>query len=85
MAPQAKEKTAFVLDAVVDESTHMPGGLKAAPAPYQRLMNKLPEELNNEGKVLVYLDDVLVFSLNVAEHLQTLDRFCDILNSTISC
>ena len=49
----------------------MPFALKTAPVPYRRLMNKLLQELIDEGKVLVYLDDVVLFSRTDTEHVQT--------------
>ena len=42
-------------------------GLCNAPATFQRLMNKV--FANNLGKfIVVYLDDILVFSRNMDEH-----------------
>ena len=50
----------------------MPFGLKNAPAVFQRLMQRVLHGLNpEEGPdfVSVYLDDVLVFSATLEEHL----------------
>ena len=46
----------------------MPLGLTNAPATFQRLMNLTFEDLLYKC-VMVYLDDILVFSKDVDEHL----------------
>ena len=53
----------------------MPFGLTNAPSVFQRLMHKVLKDLNPaEGPdfVSVYVDDVLVFSSTLEEHLQHL-------------
>ena len=57
----------------------MPFGLSSAPYTFQRLMNHVlkPEE---NTFVLVYLDDVLIFSSNLDDHLQHLDKVLSLLN-----
>ena len=45
----------------------MPFGLMSAPATFQRTMNQVFFELLDHG-VLIYLDDVLIYSKSVAEH-----------------
>ena len=51
----------------------MPFGLSSAPSTFQRLMNHVlrPEE---NTFVLVHLDDVSIFSSNLDDHLQHLDK-----------
>jgi len=53
----------------------MPFGLTNAPSFFQQLMHKVLQNLNPaEGpdNVAVYIDDVLVFSATLGEHLQHL-------------
>ena len=46
-------------------------GLRNAPATFQRLMNEVLKE--SIGKIcIVYLDDILVFSASVEEHIESL-------------
>jgi hypothetical protein len=45
----------------------MPFGLKIAPAVFQRFMNKIFEDLI-DVYVIVYLDDILIYSKNKEKH-----------------
>ena len=54
----------------------MPFGLSTAPATFQRMMNTIFFEMLDKG-VLIYLDDILVYSKTIDEHKKLLDRvFC---------
>ena len=50
----------------------MPFGLSTAPATFQRMMNTIFFDLLDRG-VLVYLDDVLMYSKSIDEHVKLLD------------
>ena len=53
----------------------MPSGLTNAPGVFQRLMERVLARLNPEDGqdfVVAYLDDVLVFSCNLDDHLEHL-------------
>ena len=45
-------------------------GLTNSPATFQALMNSLFADLIAEGKVVVYLDDILIFTKDLEEHRQ---------------
>ena len=56
-------------------------GLTNSPATFQALMNAIFADLIAEGKVAVYLDDILIWSDNIEEHrkivLEVLQRLQD--------
>lgn len=75
--PDSQEKTAFVTPQGLYEFRVMPFGLTNAPAVFQRLMQRVLMGLNPEDGpdyVTVYIDDVLVFSRTLAEHLEHLRK-----------
>lgn len=75
VAPGSQEKTAFVAPQGLYEFRVMPFGLSNAPAVFQRLMQKVLMGLNLEDGqafVSVYLDDILIFSRTLEEHLDHL-------------
>ena len=75
VAPGSQEKTAFVVPQGLYEFRVMPFGLSNAPAVFQRLMQKVLMGLNLEDGqafVSVYLDDILIFSRTLEEHLDHL-------------
>lgn len=73
VAPADQPKTAFTSHRGLYEFKAMPFGLKGAPATFQRLMMSLLREENWE-ELLIYLDDVLIFSRSFEEHMILLDK-----------
>ncbi|MBW0513065.1 hypothetical protein O181_052780 [Austropuccinia psidii MF-1] len=52
----------------------MPFGMKNAPSHYQRMMNTIfPEELS-EGRLIIYIYDIIVFSESWDSHSTRLER-----------
>ena len=75
MHPGSQEKTAFVTPYGLYEFCVMPFGLMNAPAVFQRLMQQVISRLNPTGGpefVSVYIDDILVFSRTLEDHLHHL-------------
>ena len=73
MHPDDQHKTAFVTPMGLFEYTRMPMGLSSAPATFQRLMQSTMSNFIFQF-LLVYLDDLLVYSKTFDEHLAHLDR-----------
>lgn len=71
-------KTAFRNKNDFYEYTVMPFGLKNAPAVFQRFMNHVLRELIDVC-VVVYLDDILIYSKNREEHTQHVQKVLKIL------
>lgn len=70
--PADKEKTAFVTPMGLFEFNRMPMGLCNAPGTFQRLVESCLGDQNFEI-LLLYLDDIIVFSPDFDAHLAHLD------------
>ena len=73
MDPKDREKTAFVTKQGLFEWLVMPFGLCNAPATFQRLMDEVLAELKFKC-VVVYFDDIVIFSDSFEEHLIHLEQ-----------
>lgn len=69
--PEDKPKTAFSTPFGHFEFHRMPFGLKTAPATFQRAMDNVLRGLQGIH-CLVYLDDVIIFSKSLTEHVEKL-------------
>lgn len=71
--PDDRCKTAFSTANGHFEFTRMPFGLKNSPSTFQRLMNHILRDFINKICV-VYLDDILIFSASLEEHILSLKK-----------
>lgn len=69
--PQDIYKTAFTVPQGHYEWTAMPFDLKNAPSAFQRIMDQIFKDLDY---VLIYIDDLLVFSNDVPQHFKHLNE-----------
>lgn len=67
MVEEDKHKTAFTCPLGFYEFNRMPQGVTNAPSTFQRLMEKCVGDLHL-SEVLVFLDDIIVFSQTLEEH-----------------
>ena len=72
------EKTAFITKFGLFEFTRLPFGLCGAPAIFQRLMDETLGDLLWKT-VIVYLDDIIIFTATFEEHLTVLAEVIDLL------
>lgn len=71
-------KTAFSVEGGHYEFVRMPFGLKNAPATFQRVMdNVLREHIG--VRCLVYMDDIIIYSTSLQEHLVNLKKVLETL------
>ena len=76
--PDDQEKTAFITERGIFCYKVMPFGLKNADATYQRLVNKMFADYLGDT-MEVYIDDMLVKSLLVEQHLDHLHQTFKVL------
>lgn len=70
--PADIHKTAFNVEKGHYEFLRMPMGLKNSPATFQRVMDNVLRDLHDI--CLVYLDDVIIFSTSLQEHIVNLEK-----------
>lgn len=69
-------KTAFCIPFGLFEFSRMPFGLCNAPSTFQRLMERIFVDQSFQS-LLLYLDDVTIFSTTIKQHLQRLELVLD--------
>ena len=70
---ESQIKTAFSTRTGQFCFTRMPFGIAAAPATFQNLMNNILEDMNGK-EAIIYLDDILIFSKYLKDHITSLNR-----------
>uniref|UniRef100_A0A0N5BSS4 RNA-directed DNA polymerase n=1 Tax=Strongyloides papillosus TaxID=174720 RepID=A0A0N5BSS4_STREA len=69
----SKQYTAFSCDYGLFEFNKLPFGLATSPAEFERMMELVFRDLIQRKVVFVYLDDILIATKTVHEHLEILD------------
>ena len=77
---QDRHKTAFVVPNGFFEWNVMPMGLKTAPSEFQQMMDRIFGP--HHTFILVYIDDILIYSHTLEEHLRDLKKFLEIIKPT---
>jgi len=78
IAPEDREKTAFVCQEGAYQYKRMPFGLTNAPATFQRSLHIMLSGVKWQS-CLIYLDDVIVYSKTEEEHVGHVDRVMRLL------
>ncbi|MBW0536008.1 hypothetical protein O181_075723 [Austropuccinia psidii MF-1] len=74
LTENAKKLLRIIVHCGIFEYLRMPFGIKNAPSHYKRMMNTIfPEELS-EGWLIIYIDDIIIFSETWDSHLSRLER-----------
>ena len=73
-----KPKTAFVTRAGQWEFNVMPQGIKNGPPSFQRIVDRLLGKMQWHC-ALAYIDDIIVYSKSISEHLQHLEQILSLL------
>lgn len=79
MADGDEEKAAFITNCGLYEPLVMFFGLTNSPTTFQMMMNDIFHNLILEGKVIVYLDDILIFSEDLDDHKKTVKMVLTLL------
>ena len=78
---KAKEKTAFTTHLGLFQFEVMPFGLCNAPATFQRLVEKIFRDILWKF-VMLYIDDMIIFSKTIKEHMEHLREVFTILENS---
>ncbi|MBW0582048.1 hypothetical protein O181_121763 [Austropuccinia psidii MF-1] len=74
LMPKAKKLLRIITHCGIYEYLIMPFGIENAPSHYQRMMNTIfPTELS-EGWLIIYIDDIIIYSDSWSLHLERLAR-----------
>ena len=76
-----KDKTTFVSHMGTHRYTRMPFGLRNAPATFQRALDIILSGVRWQT-CLIYLDDVIVFSKSMEQHVQDVDKVLGLLGAS---
>lgn len=74
MAEDSIRYTAFVTPRGQYEYLYMPFGLKNGPSIFQRFMTIALGDLIRAGLIIVYMDDIIIGTVDVKTHLEVLSR-----------
>lgn len=79
VSEEDRPKTAFTTGNGLYQFKRMPFGLKNSPATFVRVMNKILQPVLNSGSVHLFLDDILLTTNTLEEHLDLLSIVCGLL------
>ncbi|MBW0528728.1 hypothetical protein O181_068443 [Austropuccinia psidii MF-1] len=74
VTPRARKYLRIIVHCGVYEYLRIPFGIKNAPSHFQRMMNEIFPEECSEGWLIIYIDDIIVCSKTLEEHMYRLSR-----------
>jgi len=74
--PKDRYKTTFMVTGGKFQWTMIPFGLKNAPLEFQKRMEEL---FKDYSFIIVYIDDLLIFSKDISEHKKHLEKFYQVV------
>lgn len=74
MSEESVPYTSFVTPSGQYEYLKLPFGLKIGPGCFMRFINWVLQEFIREGSVIVFMDDITIFSRTIPEHLDLLKK-----------
>ncbi|MBW0513003.1 hypothetical protein O181_052718 [Austropuccinia psidii MF-1] len=81
VTPRARKYLRIIVQFGVYEYLRMLFGIKNAPSHFQRMINQIfPEEIP-EGRLILYIDDIIVYSKTWEEHIYRLSRVLNKIQS----
>ncbi|MBW0544844.1 hypothetical protein O181_084559 [Austropuccinia psidii MF-1] len=72
--PNSMKLLRIICHMAIYEYTRMPFGIKNAPAHFSRMMDTIFQEEILEGWVVVYIDDIMIYSETWEDHVHYIDR-----------
>ncbi|MBW0559143.1 hypothetical protein O181_098858 [Austropuccinia psidii MF-1] len=85
--PNSMKLLRIICHMVIYEYTRMPFCIENAPAHFQRMMDTIFQDEILEGWMVVYIDDIIIYSETWEDHVQYIDRVltkCTPINLKIS-
>ncbi|MBW0562486.1 hypothetical protein O181_102201 [Austropuccinia psidii MF-1] len=79
--PNSMKLLRIICQMGIYEYTRMPFGIMNAPAHFQRMMDTMLQEEILEGWIVVYIDDIIIYSETWEDHVKYIDR---VLNAPCS-
>ncbi|MBW0591647.1 hypothetical protein O181_131362 [Austropuccinia psidii MF-1] len=74
LTDNSKRLLRIIVQCVIFEYLRMPFGINNAPSHYQRRINTIFPEESSEGWLIIYIDDIIVFSETWENQLTRLER-----------
>lgn len=79
LTEESKKYTSFVTNSGQYEFNRLPFGYANSPAVFVKFINKVLDPFIRDGRIVVFIDDMLIASVDIQEHLRTLKDVLQVL------